>query len=43
MTRRRLFALIGFALPALLLAACGKKGPPKHPKGSRFPRTYPSE
>ncbi len=43
MTRRRLLALFGCALPALAVAACGKKGAPKHPEGSRYPRTHPSE
>ncbi len=25
------------------LAACGRKGPPEFPEGSKYPREYPSE
>lgn len=25
------------------LAACGRKGPPDFPEGSKYPREYPSE
>ncbi|WP_460018976.1 LPS translocon maturation chaperone LptM [Magnetospira thiophila] len=42
-SRRRFLRMLAFALPVLLLAACGKKGPPQHPEGSQYPRKYPSE
>ena len=30
-------------VPALLLSACGKKGPLDAPKGNTYPRSYPYE
>ena len=43
MTRRRFLVLMLTALPALLVAACGRKEQPEHPPGSRYPRTYPKD
>jgi len=34
-------AVLAFAL-SLLLAGCGKKGPPQAPGKSEYPRTYPA-
>jgi predicted small lipoprotein YifL len=42
MLRKLLAALLVLAL-AGSLAACGKKNAPKHPRGSDFPREYPTE
>ncbi|WP_173427179.1 hypothetical protein [Magnetospira sp. QH-2] len=43
LSRRKFLSLMVVALPALLLAACGKKGAPRHPEGSQYPRKYPSK
>lgn len=44
MTRRQfLVRVLAAALPALFVAACGKKEAPQHPQGSRYPRKYPRD
>lgn len=39
----RIFKVAVWALAvSLLLAGCGKKGPPEAPGKSEYPRTYPA-
>jgi hypothetical protein len=40
-SRPRARALLVAAAAALMLASCGKKGPPEAPEGSTYPRVYP--
>ncbi len=39
---RRFFALVLVVLLAAPLIACGRKNSPDFPKGSTYPKTYPS-
>jgi len=40
---RRLAAVFLIALMAAPISACGRKGSPEHPEGSKYPREYPKE
>jgi len=44
--RRRFVRALAIVLALAMispLAACGRKGPPTFPEGSKYPRDYPSE
>lgn len=40
---RKWIALALILAVAASVGACGRKGKPETPEGSRFPRTYPTE
>lgn len=41
--RRWMLLLVAVLTVTVTLSACGRKGPPTHPEGSDYPKTYPQE
>lgn len=41
--RRWMLLLVAVLMVTMSLSACGRKGPPTHPEGSDYPKTFPQE